>query len=414
MRLFSFKIFCSIVLTFFSILCGIANGQRNNSCYVKGIWKDNIINYVRPIKSIESDNFSDISFLDTLLKDKQYVFIGESSHEVVEFYKMKTRLIKYLHEVLGFNVIAYEYDMGMASYFNIEKLSVTTKDKWKYLFYDICDESIEQQNYLVESKIKTTGFDVQLIELPIYYKTIRKVFPEISSDVIKRDSLFFLSTPSGLMKCGRKNKHEYFTMRLKQKDSLVNIWEKVLNDISPLSCKDTLNKIIYRSLIVRTFWIKTLPLITPIKRDSIMAENIMWLLQNVFTNDKIIFIAHNAHIQKVETNHYPWMVSKLSNSILKKSYVMGMYAYEGKTGVNHVPQQLTKNKKNSLGAIINSASYEYAFCDFSNQVETKENEWIFQKLETVSWATQRPKIVPFKTYDGIIQIKHVNNNNTFK
>jgi len=56
---------------------------------------------------------------------------------------------------------------------------------------------------------------------------------------------------------------------------------------------------------------------------------------------------------------------------------------------------------------LNSTGYEIFFSDFSQQTHKPENSWMFEKIHTVSWAFQRPKIVPSKRYDGVIQIKNI-------
>jgi len=47
------------------------------------------------------------------------------------------------------------------------------------------------------------------------------------------------------------------------------------------------------------------------------------------------------------------------------------------------------------------------FCDFSKQKKSPANSWMFEKTKTISWAVQRPNIIPVKRYDGIIQIKNI-------
>lgn len=50
--------------------------------------------------------------LKPLLHDKRIVFLGESSHGVAEFNLAKTRIIQFLHQERGYNVLAFESGMG--------------------------------------------------------------------------------------------------------------------------------------------------------------------------------------------------------------------------------------------------------------------------------------------------------------
>ena len=64
-------------------------------------------------------------FLKPILKDKRIVNLGEASHGASEYNSIKVRLIKYLHEQLGYNVIVFESNLSNASsaYAQISKLT---------------------------------------------------------------------------------------------------------------------------------------------------------------------------------------------------------------------------------------------------------------------------------------------------
>ena len=55
-----------------------------------------------------------LCFLDEELKNKRILLLGEQLHQDGATLQMKTRMVRYLHEKLGYNVILYEtglYDM---------------------------------------------------------------------------------------------------------------------------------------------------------------------------------------------------------------------------------------------------------------------------------------------------------------
>jgi erythromycin esterase len=75
---------------------------------------------VRKINTINSDStdFSDLTFLKDVLKDVKIVALGEQLHYDGATFEAKVRLIRYLHEELGYNVIAFEsglYDCTKAN-----------------------------------------------------------------------------------------------------------------------------------------------------------------------------------------------------------------------------------------------------------------------------------------------------------
>ncbi|XGA14761.1 erythromycin esterase family protein [Paenibacillus thiaminolyticus] len=64
---------------------------------------------------IPAERFADLDGLKPLLQDKRIVYLGESSHGAAEYNSAKTRLIQYLHQELGFNVVAFETNLGNAA-----------------------------------------------------------------------------------------------------------------------------------------------------------------------------------------------------------------------------------------------------------------------------------------------------------
>jgi len=64
-----------------------------------------------PIASIVStpqDDFTDLRFFKDVIGERRLVQLGESGHGVGQFDSAKVRLIKFFHEQMGFDVIAFE------------------------------------------------------------------------------------------------------------------------------------------------------------------------------------------------------------------------------------------------------------------------------------------------------------------
>ncbi|MFC0131099.1 hypothetical protein CR105_04570 [Massilia eurypsychrophila] len=71
-------------------------------------WRADVASRVHPIRSLYSDDFSDLQFLKPVLAAKRVVQLGESGHGVAEFNLVKVRLIQFLHQQMGYDVIAFE------------------------------------------------------------------------------------------------------------------------------------------------------------------------------------------------------------------------------------------------------------------------------------------------------------------
>ena len=80
-----------------------------------------------PLQSIDPLNtdYSDLAFLAPLLQGRNIVELGESGHGVAEFSQTKIRLIKYLHEQLGYDVMAFESSI-LSTYLANEQASQLT------------------------------------------------------------------------------------------------------------------------------------------------------------------------------------------------------------------------------------------------------------------------------------------------
>ena len=128
------------------------------------------------VSSIEPDStdFTDLEFIGKSIGNSKIVMLGEQDHGDAPTFLAKTRLIKYLHEKMGFNVLAFESDFfGLNFGFDRLDKSKSNIDSflqknifpiWTYcntcqnLFY-----SYVPLTYQTEKPLIITGFDNQLV-----------------------------------------------------------------------------------------------------------------------------------------------------------------------------------------------------------------------------------------------------------
>lgn len=82
---------------------------------------------VHPIRSIDpsiaKDDFADLKPLKTAIRDARVVVLGEESHGDGAAFLAKVRLVKFLHQTMGFDVLAWE-----AGLFNCQDMDAAVRD----------------------------------------------------------------------------------------------------------------------------------------------------------------------------------------------------------------------------------------------------------------------------------------------
>lgn len=148
----------------------------------------NPLPYAHEIKSLTSEDYSDLSFPKPLLKDKTVVSLGENFHRVGEYASMKTRLVKYLHEELGFEVIAFESGLAEASVVNDVADELTAAEMMDNSIFDVWKsaETPELFNYIKQSRqtdkpLQLAGYDMQYTS-PLFAVATRSFISKVNKD----------------------------------------------------------------------------------------------------------------------------------------------------------------------------------------------------------------------------------------
>ena len=152
-------------------------------------------------------------------------------------------------------------------------------------------------------------------------------------------------------------------------------------------------------------------------RDTIMSENLTFLLRNVFKNKKAIISTATSHItKKIEQlyenetiNGYQNMICHLDKEILEKSYMVAFIPYQGETGrpgTFFSGSEIKKIKSQPITSIeyFLSEKYNYCFLDcnknkgYQTFLESKTISPIVENSFNVKW---------FDMYDGLFFIKNM-------
>lgn len=303
--------------------------------------------YIRPIESISMDyeNNRDLKALDSILKDNRILMLGENTHYDGSTLQAKGRLIQYLHESLGYNVVLYEagqYDcwimneemknrslktsidsIGGLGLFNFWWNNKETQPLIKYY----------QKAKTSSSPIELGGFDIQfsgetltakrskllneffnknnitIKNFPLFSKYMNELpnfvykgyVNRLLSEKQKKDLLKEISQLEGIVSQLKKNPEN-------------DIYTKYFNDI-----KNNFNKAWkYEPGSMKSMHF----------RDSLMAKNLIRQIDSVYPKEKIIVWCANIHTFSAPYNkNYRPLGSYIKERYGKTSYMLDFSSY---------------------------------------------------------------------------------------
>ena len=148
-----------------------------------------------------------------------------------------------------------------------------------------------------------------------------------------------------------------------------------------------------------------------------MANNLDFLLRDLYPGKKVIVWAHNFHVQHREntrsstdtTNRGPrTMGTWVAERHRPELYTIGLFMYRGSAALNNrTPYPIVQSRSGSFESILHRAPWKYSFLDFSRANRERGSEWIWTPIMGLSWGTQLERFVPRDEYDGVLFIDTV-------
>lgn len=291
----------------------------------------------------QNPEITDFSFLKEELKDVQVVMLGENTHFDGNVFEMRTKIVQYLHQEMGFNTIAFEsgiYDVWRAQKSINEGQNVV--EAISNSLFSIWAKRNEFQSFIEfynqnKKDLKIFGFDYQItgnngnvLLAKDLFEYAKKINHKIKFKQEDFELLLESMTNSGMFD-EEDISYEQFKTELtlfktkisQQKDSEEKFyWNQIVKSLLELG-HDAISK----EEILSTFNTTSFDNI----RDKQMADNLLaYLKQN--PEAKIICWGANAHF----VNN----MSSINEPILKEFVPMGSY----------IKKEL-KNKVYSLAAV---------------------------------------------------------------
>ncbi len=361
------------------------------------------------------NNFEGYLAIDSVLKNKKYVFLGESAHSAEEYITAKHKMIKYLHEKHGFNIVVFESGLSDCYYGNKHKCENDSLWLMTHSIYGIwfSKSTLLMLNDFKKDNISIGGFDFQ------------------SSSRDQASSRFILELKNiDTSLLSETFKWDKFLMNLRLPEKVDSNKLRVLND-SLAICRNILNKnynyidSIYKNKQMKNIDDRYVSRIILNKlfflsvcddrkkwlafRDSVMSSNMQWFCDTLFPNEKIIFWGANDHIAREKStfssNYFAGAV--LPERIKSQSYYIGLYALSGEI-YSWKSGKFEMGKLNKSSLEVRTHNYfnsdNDVFLDFSEASKQKDFRWLNKKTISYVWGNIPVKIVPAKNYDGMILI----------
>lgn len=403
----------------------------------------------KEIKSLTSNDYKDLEFLKPILKDKTVVSLGENFHRVAEYSSMKTRIIKYLHENLGYDVVAFESGIGECAAVSQDANLLTPKAMMENSIFPIwhSKETLELFNYIksqskTEKPLYLAGYDMQPTSLyfsNFMFKLIYQFDKEYAKEYATFETSYIPDVYSVINKYG-EDSYKHSDELLKVKNKYEPKYEKLLAFIDCNKLRIAalypdnphIVDVIKKTINGRLQFIDMCMLDTQSSyefRDKIMAENVEWLTKVMYPGKKIILWAHNDHLAKNTSkiltkengkwiNSFTSMGEILNSKFKDKEYVLGFYMNSGKASTITTCKtfNIDPMPKGSLENVIVKSGYNNTFVDLSkHKTENASNSWMFNPIfaaeDGMTSEIIRPMsmlFVPKDQYDGLIVIDKVN------
>jgi erythromycin esterase len=401
-----------------------------NAPYVREEWKNWIKANHHRILSLDSENFEDLHFIDQFLADKSIILLGEVAHGIAEQNRIRVRLIKYLHQEHGFNVVAFESSLYDCYFTNKSILSMNNINVLKnalYPFWNTTDlvelVNYMKQSYSTNNPIHLAGFDfhstgVMSINRPQFLKDITiNIDSTFSEAIVEMDRIIVQ----------RRTRREFVDNYVVQNYDTLRILyheliDKIVNNFDLLKQyfdEETLLVAKEIAVSISKYILSRNVPASYIIRDKRMAETIKFLKEDLFPGEKIIIWAHNCHIQKdleavaILPHGYYYAGTNMGNWLYRaypvEMYSIGSLAYRGHINYGQV-QDITIKRDESIEVILYHARKKYFFIDLSQQTEIKGNRWIFQPISQTYIHRNGPfdiQYIPKDQYDAILFIDTV-------
>jgi erythromycin esterase len=381
------------------------------------------------------DDFADLQFLKEVIGDRRIVQLGESHHSVAEYGAVKTRLIQFLHQEMGFDVLAFEssiYECFAADLRQLpaaEALFSSIFSVWAF------EEVLPLFEYLKASQatprpLAFAGFDPQIssrtgvASRPAFFERIVALIdPDYAREVAAFDAQFIDRIQREGPSYARDEEERLVPFYTRLAAFLDEHRERLMTlldgDTAPMMAQRVAWSSVKLVQLLRAYDLN--PDDTSLQghmaiRDQAMADNLTFLANELHPGKKIIVWAANIHVRHANeqtTWVFPTMGGWLAKRFRDELYTIGLYADRGTVPGARSVFTIDPAEPGTMERLLSDAGAPQMFVDLLHQPQTEGTRWMYEPMLSRDASISGPQamlpvlIVPRDQYDGLLFIDRV-------
>ena len=403
------------------------------------------------IRSIDpmDDDFKDLEFLINVIGNAQLVQLGEASHSVGNGFSAKSRLVKFLHQRMGFDVLVWEegiYDMRLAlAGLRGPEDAVTVAQRGIRLGWSNSAEVKPLLEYIKTSQssfhpLEIAGYDTRYApEAFEHFASRLRWFVAALTDLPVRqraqalveNALAAYYRVKAAQPAGQQNDLDTLHHSADQLLEELNIDRELLERVHGSLETGFMERAIesMRSDGTGKFYLAQMKpenaangtLFSKFwhQRDEIGARNFRWLIEKAYPGRKIIFWAHNVHVMdaycgplfktispETQSDGMAPVGTYLGDWLGKKAYTIVLAHFEGQEGLNGKNTDIPPAPSSSLEARFHVLGRPYLFLNLRTVAASRSHPLYQPQSLRVMIPTNYIISDITRAFDGILYIDH--------
>jgi erythromycin esterase len=377
------------------------------------------------------DDYADLQFLKTVLEGRRIVQLGESHHSVAEYGTTKTRLIKFLHEQMGFDVLLFE--SGLYECFAVDFSQQTAANALNASIFGVwaTEEVLPLFDYIkasqsTERPLTFRGFDPQIssrsgvTSRPAFFRRmIAPIDPAYADEVFAFDTTVIQRINSAYATSEESRLVPFYERLTAFFETHRERLRELEGNEAALVAERSAWSMVRHVQQLRSFQANqndsTMGGHMAI-RDGAMADNITAFAQDLYPDKKIIIWAANIHVRHASertTWVFPTMGGWLAERFRDELYTIGIYPNRGQVSTgSRTVAAIAPAPDGTMEQLLTEPRVPLVFVDFLHAPREAGTEWIYQTIpsrdsELFTTGMRTVPIVPREQYDGVLLFDEV-------